>query len=495
KTVLILETLEKTNSKILIAMLACCLSHCPLIAQNDTVTSPKKAAVKAAVEVIGLNAGIWAFDRYALNADYAKITGKSLKNNLTHKFLWDNDNFDTNLFGHPYCGGLYFNAARSNGLNFWQSIPFSVGGSYHWEIFCEKQPPSLNDIIATPIGGIALGEMTHRISHRIIDGRERGWRRFGRELLVGVISPMDLLNRLLSGDAWHYSPRIYSGYEPPAETPLTINFSVFNRFMVDLDENRNNMNLTLSAGIVYGQPFSEETRTPYDYFTGEADVNIIGNQPFLSNISIVGLIWGKEWQKNETNWLAGIFQHYDYYNSTPVINGGKIPYQFAETASFGGGLLFGKQTGKNGLSGRLYANLILLGANESDYFFLDSRNYNIGNGYSIKSSETYSFGKHWDGTFGFKLYHVFTGKGYGSADAEINGLPENTNPDYVNAQGNKGNTLLGMISLNAGFQLSRQIRLSAEQRFYFRNSHYDYLPDVATHSAENRIKITYNLFK
>jgi hypothetical protein len=54
--------LEKTNSKILIAMLACCLSHCPLIAQNDTVTSPKKAAVKAPVEVIGLNAGIWVFD-------------------------------------------------------------------------------------------------------------------------------------------------------------------------------------------------------------------------------------------------------------------------------------------------------------------------------------------------------------------------------------------------------------------------------------------------
>jgi hypothetical protein len=165
----------------------------------------------------------------------------------------------------------------------------ALGGSYLWEMFCEKQPPSLNDIIATPIGGIALGEMTHRISHRIIDGSERGWRRFGRELLAGVISPMDMLNRLLSGDAWRYSPR--SGYEPLAETPLNINFSVFNRFMADLDENRNNMNPALSAGIVYGQLFAEKTRTPYDYFTGEIEVNIIGNQPLLSNISIMGLIW------------------------------------------------------------------------------------------------------------------------------------------------------------------------------------------------------------
>jgi hypothetical protein len=113
----------------------------------------------------------------------------SVKKNLKHKFLWDNDNFDTNLFAHPYCGRLYFNEAQSNGLNFWQSIPFAVGGSYLWEMVCEKQPPSLNDIdiIATPIGGIALGEMTHRISLRIIDGSERGWRRFGRELLAGVI--------------------------------------------------------------------------------------------------------------------------------------------------------------------------------------------------------------------------------------------------------------------------------------------------------------------
>jgi hypothetical protein len=158
---------------------------------------------------------------------------------------------------------------------------------------------------------------------------------------------MNALNRLLSGDAWHYSPRVYSGYESPAEMSFTINFSVFNRFMADLYENCNNMNLALSTGIVYRQPFTEETRTPYDYFTGEIDVNTIGNQPFLSNISIVGLIWGTEWQNNGNNWLAGVFQHYDYYNSMPVVNGGKVPYQFAETASFGGGLLFRKQTGKN----------------------------------------------------------------------------------------------------------------------------------------------------
>ncbi|MDR2385728.1 MAG: DUF3943 domain-containing protein [Tannerella sp.] len=489
-------------------ILLCKMFPSSVFAQNpsDTIVRnivkqsfPLKTAVRpwtAASEIIGLNIGIWAFDRYALNGDYAKITDESLKENLKHKFLWDNDNFGTNMFAHPYCGGLYFNATRANGLSFWQSIPYAVGGSYFWEVFCEKQPPSLNDMIATPLGGIALGEMTHRISHRIIDESRRGWGRFGCELIAGIISPMDLLNRLLSGDAWRYRPRINSENESSfPEMPFTVNFSAYNRFMTDFDENRSNTHPALSAGIVYGQPFTEDARTPYDYFTAEVDVNIIGNQPLLSGISITGLIWGKEWQKNGNNWLAGIFQHYDYYNSKPVIKGGKIPYQFAETVSFGGGLLFRKQVDKNSINSSLHANLVLLGANESDYFYLDSRNYNIGNGYSIKSSGTYSFGKRWDNTFSLKLYHIFTSKGYGSADAERNGLPEKANPDYANVQGNKGNTLLGMISLNIGFQLSCKIRLSAEQCFYFRNSHYDYLTDVSTRSTENRIKITYNLFE
>ena len=450
----------------------------------------------AAAEVVGLNFSINLFDRYALNADYARVTGESVKNNLKHQFLWDNDNFDTNLFWHPYTGGLYFNAARANGLTFWQSAPFAIGGSYLWELLYETQPPSLNDIIATPVGGIALGEMTHRVSRLILDDSKRGWERVGRELLAGIISPMDLFNRLLNGDIRRHRSRIHT-YEPlPARPFFLINISVMERFIADLNENRNNFDWALSAKIAYGQPFTEEIRIPYDFFTGEIDINIIGNQPFLSNVSVVGLIWGKEWQKNKTNWLAGIFQHYDYYNSNPVVKNGKIPYEFAETASFGGGVLFRTQINKKRpvlFLGSVYVNSILLGANESDYLHIGKRNYNMGNGYSIKSSIVFSKTR-WNFAWGFKLYQLFTSKGYGSEDTEIKGLPENADTDYINAQGNKGNTLLGMTYLNIGFRLSSHISLNAEQRFYFRNTHYDYLKDIETESTENRIKLTYTLF-
>lgn len=49
---------------------------------------------------------------------------------LKHGFVWDNDAMGTNMFMHPYHGSLYFNSARSNGYNFWQSGFFAFGGSF-----------------------------------------------------------------------------------------------------------------------------------------------------------------------------------------------------------------------------------------------------------------------------------------------------------------------------------------------------------------------------
>ena len=87
-----------------------------------TFTDPrlqKKHPWRAAAETFGMNVGVWAFDRYVMNEDFAKISIGSIRRNIKHGFVWDNDQFSTNLFAHPYHGNLYFNAARSNGLTFW----------------------------------------------------------------------------------------------------------------------------------------------------------------------------------------------------------------------------------------------------------------------------------------------------------------------------------------------------------------------------------------
>ncbi|MDR1680579.1 MAG: DUF3943 domain-containing protein, partial [Prevotellaceae bacterium] len=403
---------------------------------------------RAAAQATSINIGINLFDRWALDAYYARVTGASIRKNLKHQFLWDNDNFSTNLFWHPYTGGLYFNAARANGHSFWQAVPFAVGGSYMWEVFCETQPPSINDIIATPVGGIAFGEITHRVSHLFLDDSHRGWSRFGREMLAGIISPMDFFNRLLNGDVGRYRPR--PGDATPTIPFSQINLSVATRFIVDVDKNRSGLNMAFSAGIVYGEVFADkDTHIPYDFFTAKVDATIIGNQPFLSNASIVGMLWGREWETpSEQTWLAGIFQHYDYYHARPVVSGGAIPYEFAETASFGGGMLFRIpiKNRRATLFGHVFMNGILLGASESDYYFVDRRNYNMGNGYSMKFAVAVAK-KRWSVEWNAKLYQIFTSRGYGSADIEINGLPDNADADYVNAQGNKGHTLLGIVGI------------------------------------------------
>lgn len=157
---------------------------------------------QAAAEIIGTNIFVWSFNRFVTNEGFAQINGKTIKKNFKTGPVWDTDAFDTNLVAHPYHGSLYFNAARSNGLNFWQSAPFTLGGSLMWEFFMENEPPSTNDLIATTFGGIALGEITFRLSDIFLDYRTTGKERIGREVLAGVISPVRAVTRIINGDAW-----------------------------------------------------------------------------------------------------------------------------------------------------------------------------------------------------------------------------------------------------------------------------------------------------
>ena len=113
---------------------------------DSTLLQPRRPW-KAALETFGLNMLVWSFDRYIVKEDWAYINGHTIKSNFKKGPVWDTDQFTTNLFSHPYHGSLYFNAARSNGMNFWQSAPFAAGGSLmwearYWQAFCRRSAPS-----------------------------------------------------------------------------------------------------------------------------------------------------------------------------------------------------------------------------------------------------------------------------------------------------------------------------------------------------------------
>lgn len=130
----------------------------------DIAYYSKKNGWAAATKIFSMNMGLWAFNRYVAKQDYAYISIHTIRKNLKHRWVWDNDDMGNNMFLHPYHGNLYFNAARSNGYNFWESGAFTLGGSAMWELFMENEYPSVNDIMATPIGGLALGEVFYRTS-------------------------------------------------------------------------------------------------------------------------------------------------------------------------------------------------------------------------------------------------------------------------------------------------------------------------------------------
>ena len=136
-----------------------------VFAYKDSIIDKKP--ISSAVVNIGENILIWGINRYIRKSDFSYISINTMKNNVQTGFGWDNDGFQTNMFDHPYHGGFAHNAARQSGLKFWQCFPYTLGGSLIWETFLENEPPSMPDLISTSIGGMAVGEVTRRISEAI----------------------------------------------------------------------------------------------------------------------------------------------------------------------------------------------------------------------------------------------------------------------------------------------------------------------------------------
>jgi hypothetical protein len=157
------------------------------------------------------------FDRYLAHKDYACISFHSVGYNLQPgSWAWDDDGFQTNQIGHPFHGSLFFNAFRSNGYSFWESVPATFVGSYLWETFAENQPPAPNDFINTGFGGVVLGELTHKLTSRLLAAPGRGIKRQMTEVLALLINPSNGFTRLVSGQ-WGKPSRL-----SPAEDSIAV---------------------------------------------------------------------------------------------------------------------------------------------------------------------------------------------------------------------------------------------------------------------------------
>lgn len=448
----------------------------------------KKHFWRASAEVVGFNLGLWAFDRYVQHGDWSYISFNTIKENFRHGFIWDNDLLGTNTFLHPYNGSLYYTAGRANGFNFWQSELFAIGGSGMWELFMEREYPSTNDFIATPIGGAVLGETLFRASDAVLDDRATGWARVGREVAGFILSPMRGINRIVTGQAWHRRPTSGHIFGRPN---IAMQMSMGVKLMEFQGRMRNPFpGGSLQVDLEYGDRFEVKSTQPYDYFTVKAELQAMKYQPILNQLQIKGRLLAREiLESRASSGSIGLYQHFDFYDSDTIRTlNNKVPYKLGIPASLGAGFLFRDvERGKFIFDAYLHANAILLGGILSDHYKEDERNYNWGSGFSLKGG----FNITWDhrkASFQVmnEYFRMFTWKGYRQglnlADQDFHTL---------NVQGDKSVAFFNVTEVRLDYRLWRHLYGTFIFKNQLRHTHYRDFSDVISSTMDFRLMATY----
>lgn len=330
-------------------------------------------------EVTAVNVVVWSFDRYVLDADYARISLRSWEQNLRGGFVWDDDAFGTNQFAHPYHGSFYYTAARDNGFGYLGSSLFTLLGSLQWEVFAEAERPSINDLANTTLGGIAVGEVLYRISSEVLDDGATGLHRIGRELLGAVVSPSRGVNRLVHGRSWRVSPS-------PDEESRSYGIAVMGQMgylKLANDEALTQGSDQLFAQLVlrYGDPVYGVLRRAYDAYSVEAQFTTKEHR-LVSHAQIQGVLASTPLVSTErARLMLGALQHFDYTNVQAYEVGGQ---------SFSGSFLYARQISEvDSLRAALHLKGVVLGGISSEHDLNEDRSYDYGPGLDLQMEARY----------------------------------------------------------------------------------------------------------
>lgn len=401
---------------------------------DDPEYNPKLPWYVPATRVVLADVTTWAMDRFIFNYDWSRIGPSTWKYNIQKGWEWDNDRFGVNFIGHPYSGSQYFNIARSNGYNFWQSFPFAVEGSLIWEYFGENTRPSINDIINTPVSGAYLGEVMYRLSSNILDDRTRGGERFFRELLAGIIDPPRALNRLTQGKMFRVTPREVYQKEPMNITLYTGIDKINNKAGSNNKFGTGGTNAIVHLQIDYGDPFEAIHHKPYDIFRFRSELSYGVNKYLINTINGYGLLAGKTIKENRL--LGGLFQHFDYWHNN-IFEVGAI--------GFGGGLISRiRASNRSNIYSNIHLAVVPLAGNNTRFGpdTSEYRFYNFGGGLEGKMEETLNIGQWLNLGFTAFYYWIHTYNGY------------------------PGNSLVAILTPNIAVKLFKNVSLGFEHYIY-----------------------------
>jgi hypothetical protein len=223
----------------------------------------------------------------------------------------DTDAFEVNQFLHPYQGSMYHGFARSAGLNYWESLAYSSAGSFLWETGGETSNPSINDQIASGIGGTFFGEALFRMANLMLERDDESTPGFWRELLAMLISPPTGINRNAFGDRFK---SIYPSHDPATFWRLQLGASRNthlndNGTPSDINRNQATANFIMAYGLPGKHDYSYER--PFDYFHFEFTTR--GRRDPFDNVMIRGLLLGTDYDAGDSySGIWGLYGGYDY---------------------------------------------------------------------------------------------------------------------------------------------------------------------------------------
>ena len=156
--------------------------------------------------------------------DQKKTTLKKWKENIQNP-VWDKDKWWINYLFHPYFGGAYYIRARERGFGEWGSFGYSalLSALYEFGIEAFFEPPSYQDLIVTPVGGMLVGKYIFEPFRENIKSKAHlKWYDHAGLILTDPLGTVNsLLERALGIHSdirvqFHSSPREQMAVAPPA---------------------------------------------------------------------------------------------------------------------------------------------------------------------------------------------------------------------------------------------------------------------------------------
>jgi hypothetical protein len=280
----------------------------------DWETGAGRSYLIPALEVPAFVFGLNQLNRYIYDSTDYDSDWDTTWRNLRTAPEYDKDPFSVNQIGHPYQGSLYYGFARSAGLNFWESMGYTLFGSFLWETAGETTPPSINDYVTTTIGGSFVGEAFFRMAGLLLEhgGQTPG---FWRELGAAVLSPPTGLNRLVFGD--RFKP-VFPSRDPAVYVRLrlggTLTADVNNANLSPaVKEQEGSIDYYMTYGLP-GKPGYQYTR-PFDFFlfefTAVPNASSVANA--IENFTVRGLLRGTKYELGDDyRGVWGLFGGYEY---------------------------------------------------------------------------------------------------------------------------------------------------------------------------------------